>query len=95
MPIKIHNQEPEIFLVKIIRAFPGNRFLETRSISFTSREAAYTCCDDIQYDLDGDCDPARSYVLDKTGMAIRAGLARSESPRAFFASYPPHLRRRA
>lgn len=87
MPAKTKPEDSELFLVKIIRAFPGNRFIETRSISFTSRAAAYTCCDDIQEDLDVDCDPARSYVVDKNGIPIRAGLARWESPRAFFASY--------
>lgn len=87
MPVKTNEKEDSgPFYVKIIRAFPNNRFLEVRSIPFTSRSLAYSTCDDIQEDLDEDCDPARAYVMDKDGMPIRAGLARKFPPNYFFAA---------
>ena len=84
MPVKTTEQgDSELFYVKIIRAFPNKRFLEVRSIPFTSRPSAYSACDQIQEDLDEDCDPSRAYVTDRDGMPIRAGLAARESARDF------------
>ena len=78
-----------VFFLKVITCFPGERFLETKSIRFNSRASAYEQCDTIQLAIDEDCDPARAYVCDADGIPIRAALAATVPPHYFFAALRP------
>ena len=75
------------FGVITVTAFPGHRFLQTRRLDFTSRASAYSYCDHLQDQLDADCDPARAYVVDEIGMAIRVGRAAFLPANYFFAKH--------
>ena len=86
-----------IFFLKVITCFPGNRYLETKSIRINCRSTAYAQCDAIQSALDQDGDPARAYVFDVDGIAIRAGLTAYARASYFFAALrrKPHEAGRA
>jgi hypothetical protein len=63
------------FNVIAVTCFPGQRFVETLRIAFTSRRTAYEQCDRLQDNMDSDGDPSRAYVVGKDGVPIRAGRA--------------------
>jgi hypothetical protein len=75
-----------IFNVVAITCFPGQRFVETLRISFTSRRTAYEQCDRLQDNMDSDGDPSRAYVVGKDNVPIRAGRAAHLPANYYFSS---------
>jgi hypothetical protein len=98
MPVrKSQDKEDGFFAVIAVTCFRqkdgSKKFARTVRVDFLQRSTAYHYCDQLQDQIDADCDPARSYVIDADGMPIRAGRS-AWLPSNYFL-YPEKSRRYA
>jgi len=92
---KTNGEENGFFSVIAVTYFPGKGYHRTTQVNFLQRSSAYDWVDKLQDQIDSDGSPARAYVIDKDGVAIRAGRCASYRADYFFKKYDPPLRKRA
>jgi hypothetical protein len=63
------------YFVRIVTTQPGGTTTE-KDTGFASRESAIEACDQLQREIDEDCEARRVYVLDVDKVPIAAGSER-------------------
>ena len=82
---ELEHPEEGFFSVIAITAFKGGRYERTIQVNFLQRSTAYAYCDKLQDEIDADGACARSYVIDRLGIPIRAGRVAIYRANHFFA----------
>lgn len=66
----------ERYAVITVTAQPGGTFQRSEPTGMDSKAACIRAAEDMQFEFDSDCDPARAYVVDGDGVAVYAAAAR-------------------
>ncbi len=73
--------KPVPHTVITVRALPGGQFETTGRIPFSDKQGAMRTANSLQQQFDEDCEPCRTYVLNKDGLPVAAGGAAVMSAR--------------
>jgi hypothetical protein len=82
-----------VFNVRIVRANRGGTFTTTADFGVGDMMATVTKAEELQAEIDQDCDPARVYVVAPDGIPVHAAGALESKWTRYYADWQQRRRR--